>query len=52
MTACSCDDIWIFVELAILRPHSWLQSAYFALGALELALVLALLDECPKPVAP
>jgi hypothetical protein len=35
--------IWIFVELAIIRQYSWLQSAYFALGALELILVLTLL---------
>jgi hypothetical protein len=35
--------IWIFVELAIIRQYSWLQSAYFALGALELILVLVLL---------
>jgi hypothetical protein len=34
---------WIFVELAIIRQYSWLQSAYFSLGALELILVLALL---------
>jgi hypothetical protein len=35
--------IWIFVELAIIRQYSWLQSAYFSLGALELILVLTLL---------
>jgi hypothetical protein len=35
--------IWIFVELAIIRQYSWLQAGYFALGAMELILVLALL---------
>jgi hypothetical protein len=35
--------IWIFAELAIIRQYSWLQSAYFSLGALELILVLTLL---------
>jgi hypothetical protein len=39
--------IWIFVELAIIRQYSWLQSAYFALGALKLILVLALLGTIP-----
>jgi hypothetical protein len=39
--------IWIFVELAIIRQYSWLQSAYFALGALELILVLGLLGILP-----
>jgi hypothetical protein len=44
--------IWIFVELAIIRQYSWLQSAYFALGAMELILVLALLGIVPALVAP
>jgi hypothetical protein len=35
--------IWIFAELAIIRQYSWLQTAYFALGTMELILVLALL---------
>jgi hypothetical protein len=42
--------IWIFVELAIIRQYSWLQSAYFALGAMELILVLALLGVVPRVV--
>jgi hypothetical protein len=44
--------IWIFVELAIIRQYSWLQSAYFALGVLELTLVLALLGILPILVVP
>jgi hypothetical protein len=44
--------IWIFVELAIIRQYSWLQSAYFALGALELILVLALLGIIPVSESP
>ena len=44
--------IWIFVELAIIRQYSWLQSAYFALGALELILVLVLLGILPVLVVP
>jgi hypothetical protein len=44
--------IWIFVELAIIRQYSWLQSAYFALGVLELILVLALLGILPILVVP
>ena len=43
--------IWIFVELAIIRQYSWLQSAYFTLGALELIFVLALLGLIPALVA-
>lgn len=39
--------IWIFVELAIIRQYSWLQTVYFALGGLELCLVLALLGIAP-----
>jgi hypothetical protein len=43
---------WIFVELAIIRQYSWLQTAYFGLGALELILVLALLGVIPALVDP
>ncbi len=42
--------IWIFVELAIIRQYSWLQSAYFILGVMELILVLALLGIAPRLV--
>lgn len=35
--------MWIFIELAMLREYSFLQSIYFALGAAELALVLVAL---------
>lgn len=42
--------IWIFAELAIIRQYSWLQSVYFAHGALELILVLLLLGICPNLV--
>jgi hypothetical protein len=44
--------IWIFVELAIIQQYSWLQSAYFILGGLELILVLALLGVSPALVVP
>jgi hypothetical protein len=44
--------IWIFVELAVIRQYSWLQSAYFALGAMELILVLLLLGLIPHVVSP
>jgi len=44
--------IWIFVELAIIRQYSWLQTAYFGLGGLEFILVLALLGICPALVDP
>lgn len=44
--------IWILVEIAIIRHYSWLQGAYFSLGALELILVLALLGILPALVAP
>lgn len=36
-------QIWIFAELAIIKEYSWLQTTYFVLGVLELALVLVLL---------
>lgn len=35
--------IWIFVETGIIQGSSWLQILYFATGAAQLALVLALL---------
>jgi hypothetical protein len=44
--------IWIFVELAIIRQYSWLQAAYFSLGAMELIFVLALLGIIPALVVP
>jgi hypothetical protein len=44
--------IWIFVELALIQQFSWLQAAYFMLGALELVLVLALLGIVPALVNP
>lgn len=44
--------IWIFVELAIIRQYSWLQTAYFGLGVVELILVLALLGIIPALVVP
>lgn len=44
--------IWVFVELAVIRQYSWLQTAYFALGGLELILVLALLGIVPRLVKP
>lgn len=42
-------QIWIFAELAILREYSPLQTAYFALGALELILVLVRLGVADSP---
>lgn len=36
-------QIWIFAELAIIERYAWLQTAYFALGVLELVLVFVLL---------
>lgn len=35
--------IWIFIETGIIQGLSWLQVIYFATGALQLILVLALL---------
>jgi hypothetical protein len=35
--------VWIFVEIAVISEYSPLQTIYFALGVLELALVFALL---------
>ncbi|MEC5151585.1 hypothetical protein [Cryobacterium sp. GrIS_2_6] len=42
--------IWIFVEIAVIRQYSDLQPVYFALGALELILVYALLGLAPRMV--
>lgn len=39
--------IWIFVELAVLREYSLLQTMYFALGGLELLAVFGLLGLPP-----
>jgi len=44
--------IWIFAELAIIRQYSWLQAAYFGLGATELIIVFALLGILPALVVP
>jgi hypothetical protein len=44
--------IWIFAELAIIKQFSWLQAVYFALGTLELTIVLALLGIAPTLVTP
>jgi hypothetical protein len=44
--------IWIFVEIAIIREYSWLQTAYFAVGIAELVLVLALLGITPSIARP
>jgi hypothetical protein len=43
--------IWIFTELALIG-YSVLQSVYFALGAVELILVLALLGVAPRLLGP
>ena len=43
---------WIFAELVIIQQYSWLQTAYFILGGLELILVLALLGIIPALVDP
>lgn len=42
--------IWTFVELAVIKQYSWLQTAYFVVGGLELILVLALLGIIPALV--
>jgi hypothetical protein len=44
--------IWIFVEIAVIREYSWLQTAYFAVGIAELVLVLALLGITPSIARP
>ncbi len=40
--------LWVFVELAMLQHYSWLQAVYFALGVVELVLVLVLLGIVPR----
>jgi hypothetical protein len=45
-------QVWIFAELAIIRQYSWLQAAYFGLGAMELIIVFALLGVIPAFVIP
>jgi phosphoglycerol transferase MdoB-like AlkP superfamily enzyme len=42
--------IWIFVEIALIRQYSDLQTVYFTLGTLELILVYALLGLAPSMV--
>ncbi|TFC92418.1 MULTISPECIES: hypothetical protein [Cryobacterium] len=42
--------VWIFVEIALIREYSDLQTVYFALGALELIAVFALLGLAPGVV--
>ena len=44
--------IWVFAELAIIRQYSWLQTAYFTLGGLEVITVLTLLGIAPALVRP
>ncbi|RAX48673.1 hypothetical protein DQ353_14165 [Arthrobacter sp. AQ5-05] len=44
--------IWVFVELAIILAYSFLQTLYFGLGVLELALVLVLLGITPSSSSP
>ena len=44
--------IWIFLEIAMIKQYSFLQSIYFGLGVAELVLVLALLGIAPRLVAP
>jgi hypothetical protein len=44
--------IWIFVELAMLRQYSWLQTVYFVHGCVELLVVLALLGLMPSLAIP
>ena len=42
--------IWIFVEIAVIREYSALQTVYFALGSAQLILVYALLGLAPGMV--
>jgi hypothetical protein len=44
--------VWIFIELAMIKQYSFLQSIYFGLGAAEIILVLALLGIAPAVVPP
>jgi len=39
--------VWIFVEMAMLPFYSPLQAAYFATGAIQLAIILVLLGVAP-----
>ncbi|WBM79141.1 hypothetical protein KIV56_11635 [Cryobacterium breve] len=42
--------IWIFVEIAVIRKYSALQTVYFTLGSAQLILVYALLGLAPGMV--
>jgi len=42
--------IWIFVEIAVIREYSTLQTVYFTLGSAQLILVYALLGLAPGVV--
>ena len=42
--------IWIFVEIAVIREYSALQTVYFTLGSAQLILVYALLGLAPGMV--
>lgn len=44
--------IWVFVELAIILAYSFLQTLYFGLGVLELALGFVMLGITPGPGSP
>ncbi len=44
--------IWIFVELAMIRQYSWLQTVYFVHGCSELLVVLLLLGLVPSLARP
>ncbi len=44
--------IWIFVELAMIRQYSWLQTVYFVYGCSELLVVLLLLGLVPSLARP
>ncbi|MET0928638.1 MAG: hypothetical protein ABWX74_03925 [Aeromicrobium sp.] len=43
--------IWIFTEVAMLDGFQWLQAFYFAVGIVEIVLVLALLGIRPEVAA-
>ncbi len=44
--------VWIFIELAMIRQYSFLQSIYFGLGMVEIILALALLGIAPAIIPP
>jgi hypothetical protein len=44
--------IWIFVELAMIRQYSWLQTVYLVHGCSELLVVLLLLGLVPSLASP